>query len=226
MAKFRFGPWRAVVLCAGFALVGCMPDGPVSSTLGRLPTWYRYLSGDDIKQACAAGAPDRVRFVYNAVWREQTRAYEVTFTNYGARIEQRAWGPASALAIGPEGAQIAAKEASVGIDGARTTRLKQAMAASDVAGPAPTGVFLRSDNFYWVVASCHQGEFHYNAFQQGDGRFEALSFPKELFDADRTGVAVNMPRPLDLRPVSQIKPGDDKPFTVQVGENGLDVARF
>ncbi|MCF4166620.1 hypothetical protein L2U69_13280 [Zavarzinia compransoris] len=226
MAKFRARAWRAAVLSTGFALAGCMPNGPVSGTMARLPTWYRYLSGDDVRQACAAGASDRVRFVYNAVWREQVRAYEVAFTDYGARIDQYAWGPASILAFSPEGPLVAAETASVGIDAARTARLERAMDASDVAGPAPTGTFLRSDNFYWIVAACRNGQFHYNAFQQGDGRFEALSFPRELFDADRTGVAVNMPRGLDLRPVALIKPGDDKPFVVQVGANGLNVARW
>ena len=58
------------------------------------------------------------------------------------------------------------------------------MVASDVGGRPPAGQFLRSDNFYWVVAACSQGRFHFNAFQAGDPRFDALTFPKELFDAE------------------------------------------
>lgn len=211
-----------------FVLAGCMPHGAADFNLERLPSWYRYLSGDDIRAACEAGGPDVARFVYNARWTEQVRAYELRATSYGATIEQRVWGPGGLLAATRAGPEIRAKTAEVGIDQARLARLRAAMVASDVGGKPPRGQFLRSDNFYWVVAACSQGRFHFNAFQAGDPRFDALTFPKELFDADRTEVPVNMPRPLDL-PLPAAGRGDDgepRPFTVQVGENGLDVARW
>ncbi len=221
---------RVLAAFAGtmIAVAGCMPHGTADFSLERLPSWYRYLSGDDIKAACEAGGPDVARFVYNARWTEQVRAYELRATNYGAKIDQWVWGPGGLLAATPAGPEIRAKTAEVGIDQARLARLRAAMVASDVGGKPPMGQFLRSDNFYWVVAACSQGRFHFNAFQAGDPRFDALTFPRELFDADRTEVAVNMPRPLDL-PLLAAGRGDDgepRPFTVQVGENGLDVARW
>lgn len=223
--------WRGVtvsVLAVGAILVaGCMPRGTEEYNLGRNPSWYRYLSGDDIKAACAAGGRDVTRFVYNARWTEQVRAYELRPAEYGAKLDQWVWGPGGLISISPTGPDNKAVWAQVGIDKARFARLAAALAASDVGGAAPRGQFLRSDNFYWVIASCTAGQFHFNAFQAGDPRFDALSFPKELFDADRTDVAVNMPRRLELRPLTQIRhENDEQVFTVQVGENGLDVARW
>ncbi|PWR19822.1 hypothetical protein [Zavarzinia compransoris] len=214
-------------LAAALAATACMPRGPAEFNLGRLPGWYRYLAGDDIRQACAAGGPDRVRFVYNAVWTEQVRAYELKFADYGAQVDQYVWGPAALLAGTTSGPQIRAEKANIGIDRARLARLERAMAASDVQGPSPQGKFLRSDNFYWVVASCRQGRFHFNAFQAGDGRFEALTFPEQLFEADRTDIAVNRPRRLDLPPLAGAPDRDDGLiFTVQVSGESLDVARW
>ena len=228
MTKHR--AWRGGLTLVALAVLGaCAPHGAVTSNLGRLPTWNRYLAGDDVRQACEAGGPDRIRFVYNAVWREQVRAYEVAVTDYGARVDQFVWGAGALIAASANGPELAATKASVGIDKARLARLEQAMAESGVDGPAPAGAFLRSDNFYWVVASCRAGRFHFNAFQSGDGRFEALSFPAQLIDADRTGVAVNPPRRLDLPPLAGAPAGafdDDRPFTVHVSDNGLDVARW
>lgn len=219
---------RFLALAVILPLAGCMAQGPVRYNLERGPTWFSYLSGDDVKAACTAGGGDRVRFVYNALWKEQVRAYELKYTPYGAQIDQWVWGPGALLTLSAEGADIAATRASIGIDQPRLARLEQAMVASDVQGRAPRGEFLRSDNFYWVVASCRQGQFHFNAFQAPDARFAALSFPQALFEADRTGVPVNPSRALDLPPLAggpSIDPGE-RPFTVQVGENGLDIARL
>lgn len=216
-----------IVSLGALAVAACMPQGPVELNLGRGPSWYRYLAGDDIRQACAAGGPDRVRFVYNAIWTEQVRAYELKFTDYGAQVDQYVWGPGTLIAASLQGPEVRATKASIGIDQARLARLEQAMAASDVQGPSPQGTFLRSDNFYWVVASCRQGRFHFNAFQAGDRRFEALTFPAQLLDADRTGVAVNQPRRLDLPPLAgNPDRGESNVFTVQVSGESLDVARW
>ncbi|MFA5121859.1 hypothetical protein [Zavarzinia sp.] len=219
---------RLVSLGAALLLGACAANGPISSNLGRLASWFPYLSGDDIKKACAAGGPDRIRFVYNAIWTEQVRAYELKYTSYGAQVDQWVWGPGTLLAFGPEGNNLEATKASIGIDKRRLAALEKAMAESDVAGPAPKGEFLRSDNFYWVVSICRAGVFHFNAFQAPDARFAKASFPEQLFEADRTGVAINRPRRLDLDPLFGGPHPDDslQPFTVQVDTNGLDVARF
>ena len=218
------------ILVVGFSTVlgGCMAQGPVDLNLGRIPTWLSYLSGDDVKAACEAGGPDRLRFVYNAIWTEQVRAYELKVTDYGAQIDEHVWGPGALLAANAQGPQISADKASVGINKARLQALESAMAADGVDGPVPRGEFLRSDNFYWVVASCRQGQFHFNAYQAPDARFAALTFPRHLFDADRTGVAINPPRPLDL-PLLAVGFGHDseiRPFTAQVSGNGLDIPWF
>ena len=69
------------------------------------------------------------------------------------------------------------------------TRLK-------AAWPAPAGLRLRSDNFYWAVSACENSVFHFNVFRAPDEAFQKAQFPSVLFELDSTGVPVNPVRRL------------------------------
>ena len=47
---------------------GCTTRGAEHDPIARTLTWYSYLNGDDLRAACTAGATDRYRLVYNAIW--------------------------------------------------------------------------------------------------------------------------------------------------------------
>jgi len=74
MARIRIGLAVVVML----VVAACATTGPDDGVLGRKLAWFSYLNGEDIRAACAAGAPDRFRFVYNADYTEHVRAYDVT----------------------------------------------------------------------------------------------------------------------------------------------------
>ncbi len=58
---------------AGCTYHGTQQDNPVQ----RRFTWYSYLNGDDIREDCEADARPRYRFVYNGVYVQQVRSYDI-----------------------------------------------------------------------------------------------------------------------------------------------------
>src|SRR5262245_5338565 len=50
----------------------------VDNPLTRSFYWFRYVPGTDIRERCTAGGLNHVRLVYNAIWNEQVRAYDVS----------------------------------------------------------------------------------------------------------------------------------------------------
>src|SRR6185312_8011996 len=52
-------------------------DRNVDMPVVRSLNWFGYVGGDDIRAACRPGGRSRVRLVYNALWEEQVRTYEV-----------------------------------------------------------------------------------------------------------------------------------------------------
>ena len=59
---------------AGFAQ---RPDRNVDLPIVRSFHWFGYVGGDDIRQACGKDGRNRLRLVYNAIYDEQVRTYEV-----------------------------------------------------------------------------------------------------------------------------------------------------
>jgi hypothetical protein len=107
---------------------------------------------------------------------------------------------------------------------AESRELRATINAS-IAGPVPVGLRLRSDAFHWTVASCVDGRFGFTGFEHPSPRAAALKFPSLLFGLDRTGLAVNAPRPLPLDPfeanygVGRRRVGPR--FLLEIGANGL-----
>src|SRR6185295_10649270 len=52
-------------------------DRNVDQPVVRSLNWFAYVAADDIRAACQPGGRNRLRLVYNALWEEQVRTYEV-----------------------------------------------------------------------------------------------------------------------------------------------------
>ena len=73
--------WR--VTCITILLAGCTYRGDIDNPAVRKVSWFSYLDGTDIRTACAEGAPDSYRLVYNGRYEEQLRSYEITADGAG-----------------------------------------------------------------------------------------------------------------------------------------------
>ncbi len=227
--------WRALpaIFAVVVGLAGCAyRDGGIGSPITRKFQYFSYLGGDDIRRACADGGPARYRLVYNGVWDEQVRAYDLrrSADGTGATLEAHVFGGVGNLAAGfnpldPTGPwRGVSAQKQLDEDTYRT--LIRAIEASGFGEPAPSGISLPSWGFYWVVSACAGGRYHFNAWLYPSERFDRITFDRPLFAADGTGVPVNPPRPLNQAEKSLASNADRNDptishFEMEVGENGL-----
>lgn len=210
--------------------VGATTENPLALKL----TWFRYLAGEDIRQACLANTPNLYRFVYNADYNQQLRTYDLVADRSGSAVVTSRVLTGSGIATSID----------LGFDDVlaswRWTRGRTRMSRGEVAAfnsklerdavfqPPEDDITLYSNGFYWVATGCRDGRFFSNAWQYPGERFQALAFPDALLIYDRTGVAVNPPRARDLAESARAKSGprghkrSRKPyFVVELGEKGF-----
>jgi len=202
--------------CLGAA--GCEYHGEgLDNPVGRKAVWFSFLSGEDIRQNCAPGAPDHVRLVYNGRWEEQARIYE--FTGSAPYVlNQRVLGPADLshfdldLAIEPLTGRIASSEMTPGQYQSVTASLDAAIAAT----PPKLNQMLASDSFYWVASACRGGQFVFDAWQYQSPGYDALAFPAQLMAVDHTGIAFNQAHEPDSMDLANKTVADRKRWYVRV----------
>ncbi len=210
MRRFAFTAVAALGLAACTTFDG-LADNPVERSL----TWFSFVAGDDIRAACTTGSPDQYRFVYNAVYERQIRAYELRLGADGADQTSRARNKAGNVAnfqirnpLGPwelrrSDAQLTSAEAAAIVDG--LTR--------DVAdAPASAGQRLRSNKFYWAVAACQSGVFRLYAFEQDRVTITSLAFREPLLAHDMTGI--------EFLEAKQIEGFSDNAFEIRINRTG------
>ncbi len=210
-------PWLVAAVVAGCAYPGGGVDNPVI----RRATWYSFIEGSDIAAVCVPGAQARYRAVFNAVYDEQVRIYELGDGRDPLRLQQRVLGEANlALAVnpldptGPWRGDAAERRLDAGQHG----QLIEAMAAAGAFGPPNVGLELPSRGFYWTLAYCHQGKYGFNAWLWPHADFLRLGFDRRFLALDQTGIPVNQPRPVPPR-YHDVDIYDD--FTLRVGPRGL-----
>lgn len=211
----------AAVLLVAAAAAGCAYEGGVDNPVVRKLSWFSFIEGDDLRRACGPGAPDRFRLVYNAVYDEQVRIYELGGAGQPSRLRQRVIeAPNLALGadvldpVGPWRGRTAERV----LDEGRYRALLESFAADGVFGPPSQGLELPSRGFYWTAAACREGRWHFTAWLWPRPEFQRLRFDDLLFAADTTGVPPNPPRPLPPRYNDTGFYGD---FTLRVGVDGL-----
>jgi hypothetical protein len=227
-SAFRLGVLAVLVLVSACAY----REGGIGSPITRKFQYFSYLGGDDIRRDCVAGAPARYRLVYNANYDEHVRTYELrrNAAGSGATLSTQVFGGGGNLAAGfnpldPTG-PWRGTSSQVQLDEATYLQLIRAIEASGFGEPPPDGLSLPSWGFYWAVAACANGKFHYNAWLHPSQRFDRVQFDKILFARDGTGVAVNPPRRLNEAEY-RLASGADRndptksTFEVKVGQNGL-----
>lgn len=185
---------RTTAFLATLALAGCTANGIANDPLTRNFQWGDVMAGSDIRRACAPGAPERWRFVYNGVYGEQVRVYEIEAGTVEARVFDRLNLASLDLYRTDHFLRGANARTPIGPDD--LGRLVRAW-ESDRPKVAQPGVLLRSDRFFWTTTACRDGRFVVAAFPYPSDGASTLTFPEELARFDRTGKPVNPPRAFD-----------------------------
>lgn len=178
----RWIPRVLLGACAGALLVGCAATGEVEDPAVRRVTWFSFLSGDDLRAACAPGQTS-LRLVHNAIWDEDVRVIEAKGTTKGEMTVREQlflridWSNVVVDLSKPrapwrgetvDGAWTAEQAASVGA----------ALEADRAFTPLDTPVRLAGQGFFWTGAGCRDGRFWFHAWGYPSAEYEALLFPE------------------------------------------------
>lgn len=197
----------------------------VDSPLTRSFYWFRYVAGTDIRERCVTGGLNHIRLVYNAIWDQQVRAYDMALQGAnGATLVTRVLADIGNLSY------VEVRDWNGLLDPWRGKRAETRLAASDVSrltalleesggfGPPPAGLELPSNDYWWTVASCRNGRWGFSAYHYPTDKFARVRFAEALFAADKTGVAALPPKDL---PPSIFRGDRTRQWRLAVGRDGL-----
>lgn len=213
-----------VAVIAFASLAGCTyQGGDIGDPVTRKFHWFSFVAGDDIRSTCTAGTPDRARLVYNGIYHDQLRIYEVD--SLRRVVTAKVTGAGDLAEFDPQdlAAPWRAKESHTQLDEAGYARLVASFAESGLFEPPPVGLELPSRSYFWTAALCRAGQYSFTAFKHPSPAFDRLTFPAALFALDNTGVAVNQPKALTLDPQweDMVRRNQVTHFTLKVGQDGM-----
>jgi hypothetical protein len=213
------------------------PMRDVDQPVVRSLNWFSYVAAEDIRAACRPGGRSRLRLIYNALWEEQVRAYEIVLQPDGTAglaagvlVDQGAATNVANITISELGDVTGPWRMRRGqrlLLSAETAELMGLLQASAAFGPPRDGLRLPDNDFWWTVASCRNGVWGFQAYHYPTDRFANVRFAEKLFALDTVGIAVNRPRalePAELRrdPIL-LRPGRERAdrWMLVVGKDGL-----
>ena len=209
------------------------PDRYVDPPIVRSFNWFAFVGGDDIRANCGKDGRNRMRLIYNAIYSEQVRTYELflqpdgtTGLSIGVLADQ---GVVSNLLMNNGGDVLkpwSMKHGERILNAGETRELMALLQASSAFGPPRDGLRLPDVDFWWTVASCRDGVWGFQAYHYPTDAFANVKFAQKLFSFDSVPVPVNPPRklvPAELRrdpnaPVNHMKANQ---WTLTVGRDGL-----
>lgn len=200
-------------------------DDPASRKL----TWFSYVDGGDLRRECVAGGPPLYRFIYNAQYQKHVRTYDIRpdadtgILTMRARVIEEPDLSNVTLSFTDFSAVEGSTTDTAPVSAAERGRLDKALRESGFFAPAPRGLSMRSDEYYWTGVVCSDGVVTFNAFKWPSPRFDALTFPSVLLDLDPTGIAMRgTPDPARYNAGAARLEGDRVGrFSLVVGDNGL-----
>mgnify|MGYP001277184538 CR=1 FL=1 len=201
-------------------LGACTYDASYTDPIRRSFTWFTYVSGEDIRNSCSVSSPDQLRFVYNGIYQHQVRSYDVSYASHTIKTNVRSGGLLNDLKVDDLLAPWRGETTVLEVSDQELNLLKKSVIADGVKDKPNVGLRLYSDQFYWTVAACIDGEYHFNGYKWGNEEFDKLTFDDVLRTLDVSDVAFNEPKKLTKQEIWDTVSEAD-PFLIQVDESGI-----
>jgi len=197
----------------------------------RKLTWFSFVAGDDIRAGCAASQEDRYRLVYNGVYNEQVRAYDLVKSaepgRYNMKIQVTGEADLSNLTTELSSPDLLKpwrpKVSSTNLPQRDFELFVRALNSSDFFDSPPPSEKLPSIGFYWVVSGCRAGKFYINAYLWPSKRYQGIVFEKLVNTWDFTDIPINPPRETTVFDVYGTNDEEEfrNHFTLEFGSDGL-----
>lgn len=211
-----------------FLLAGCASQGPTDNPFNRNAQWFSYLNGDDIRRDCRIGGNDRARIVYNAVWGEQVRAYDLRPDADGRyRLETRVFGGIQPDRFRFSDPLAMGRGVTTGtpVSNAQARAVVDALQQVGLGRPTPAGETLWSDTYFWVATVCEAGQIRFQAWPESQEAPVARTLLPLLAAVDNSGVPVSRPPTVTVvrRGAGYGGASDDHnvAFDLRIGRDGL-----
>lgn len=104
------------------------------------------------------------------------------------------------------------RRSTAGLTSPDVTEIVEALKRDVAAAPASAGQRLRSNNFYWAVATCQSGTFRLHAFDQDRVEIKSLEFRGPLLAYDTTNVG--------FAEAKQIEGFSEDAFEIRINRTG------
>jgi len=189
------------ITAAMLILSACAYKGGGDHPVIRKFTWISYIAGDDIRQSCSKTSGERYRFVYNAVYNEQVRSYDITPADggrYQVKIHVTSEADLTWLNLERSNPDFfkpwRPKVSSTNIASKDVAILKRTLQNARFFDSRPPSENIPSISFYWVISACIDGKFSQNAYVWPSENFKKAQFGKLLSAWDFTDIPVNPPR--------------------------------
>ncbi|MEW5726473.1 MAG: hypothetical protein AB1918_01470 [Pseudomonadota bacterium] len=214
----------AAIILGMMALASCTyRGGDIGDPVTRKFHWFSYVEGEDIRATCQPGTPDRFRLVYNGLYHEQLRMYDLD--SLRRLLVTRVAGDADLKDVDPKdlAAPWRADESRVQLDQATYDDLTARFAASGMFAAPPVGLTLPARSYHWTAAFCRDGAYGFTAWKHPSPAFAAITFDDALFALDATGIPVNAAKPVPIDPQfeDRVRRNEATDFTLKVGRSGL-----
>jgi hypothetical protein len=204
MVNWRFYDKYRISLLLGMVLVvlaACSYKGGENQPVIRKFTWFSYIAGEDIARQCTGSRGERYRLVYNGVYNEQVRSYDITPAErgrYQIKINVTEEADIRSFSLDLNNPDLfhpwRPKVSTTNISASNLGVLKKTLKNAGFFDSPPPSENLPSIGFYWVISACIDGKFSQNAFLWPDNKFKQAQFGKLLSAWDFTDIPVNLPR--------------------------------
>ncbi len=225
-------------------VAACAYQGPGLTLVDQRLSWFSYLAADDIREQCVEGTgdPDRYRLVYNAGFApqqdgfsniavaEQARGYDVIPARDGSALLRQVVDRGVTLVQGTilPGNPVAPVRALTELTAEETAELARLIEESGALAGGPAGLRLNSQQYYWLVAGCRNGQFFLTGYEYPSARYDGLRFVDFLRRHDQTGVVFPDPPAADRIvarprcPSQRLGESRVNCFNIFIGEEGLE----
>jgi hypothetical protein len=175
------------------------------SPLARKLSWFSYLASNDIREKCGKTGVSQFRFVYNGMYLEQVRAYDLgpihgDLARLKIKITQKA--DLSFLEMDTKKMDFLKPwkpiQSNTDIRKIDVELLIKSLERVAFLSPSKSVTRLPSKDFYWLVTACVRGVFSQRAYLWPQYKFEDLDFISLLKSWDFSSIPYNPTRKTDL----------------------------